>query len=505
MAMPVKISGTGRRRECYEMTVLRTAGSAVWAPRGLACAISVVALSACTDERLSPAPPRAAAWAPGTTLPSAREVAPRGMLDLRGLIHAHSVYSHDACDGEPWDETTGAIDEACFGDFRRDICRVAHDFVMLTDHGDRFSWTEFPDVLLHRPDRGDRLVERAAQPVANWLRCDDGVSPDGAHGDVLVLAGNESAMMPVGLEGHVAETEEARDAIYGTVDATNVAALQAQGAVVLAQHTEDWEPEQLVALGLDGFEMYNLHANTIAGAGGVIELISLLAKGQEIPASDRPHPDLVFLNIVNEDERYLSRWGEVLAGGHQLVTTIGTDCHRNTFPQLLDDGERIDSYRRMMSWMSNHLLVRPEADGGWDDRHLKEALASRRLYGAFEVMGFPEGFDFHAESTAGITEMGDVVTVDGQTHLVAKMPQIRDLDPTVEPPAKTLVLHRAVSGGWEQIAQSTEDLDHPVSVSGAYRVEVRLEPRHLRDALGTFAELADRSFVWIYSNAIFVK
>lgn len=504
MAMPVKISGIGRSAECYEKEVIRTGGSTPWVARGIALAASL-ALPACSDERVSPAPAGPAAWGPGVALPSARDAAPRGMIDLRGLIHAHSVYSHDACDGEPWNEATGAIDEACLGDFRRDVCRVAHDFVMLTDHGDRFSWTEFPDVLLHRPELGDTLVERAAEPVANWLRCENGVSPDAAPGEVLVLAGNESAMMPVGLEGHVAETEEGRDAIYGNVDPTNVAALQAQGAVVLAQHTEDWSPEELVALGFDGFEMYNLHANTIAGAGGVIELISLLAQGEDVPASERPHPDLVFLNIVNEDDRYLSRWGEVLAGGHRLVTTIGTDCHRNTFPQLLDDGERIDSYRRMMSWMSNHLLVRPEADGGWDDRHLKEALAARRLYGAFEVMGFPLGFDFHATSSAGITEMGGTVAVDGETRLTATMPTIRGLDPIAEPPRKRLVLYRAVAGGWEPIAESEGDLDHPVSLSGAYRVEVRLEPRHLRGVLGTFSDLAERSFVWIYSNAIFVE
>ena len=40
----------------------------------------------------------------------------------------------------------------------------------------------------------------------------------------------------------------------------------------------------------------------------------------------------------------------------RAVTTVGTDCHRNTFPQLLPDGERIDSYRRMMLW-TNDVLV----------------------------------------------------------------------------------------------------------------------------------------------------
>lgn len=468
---------------------------------------ALVVGAGCSDEPVVTPPPGPAAggWGPGKALPSARDEGPRNQLDLRGLIHAHSVYSHDACDGEPWDEATDAINEPCFQDFRRDMCRVAHDFVMLTDHGERFSRTEFPESLLYRAERGDELVERAAEPVANWARCEPEDAPEGAYGQVLVLAGNESAMMPVGLEGHVAETQEARSAVYGEATADNVGALQAQGAVVIAQHTEDWTADQLVDLGFDGFEMYNLHANTITGAGGVFELLGVLAQTADDPEAKRPHPDLVFLNIVNEDERYLSRWADVLSRGHHAVTTVGTDCHQNTFPQLLDDGERIDSYRRMMSWFSNHLLVRPEADGSWDDTHLKEALGSGRLYGAFEVMGFPIGFDFHGESEGKVVEMGGVLSLASDTRLVGTMPSVRDLDPSAEAPAKELVLYRAEPDGWLELTRSDGDIDFAVDAPGAYRVEVRMQPRHLRGELAMFADLADESFVWIYGNAIFVE
>jgi hypothetical protein len=43
-----------------------------------------------------------------------------------------------------------------------------------------------------------------------------------------------------------------------------------------------------------------------------------------------------------------------------------------------------------------------------------------------------------------------------------------------------------------------------VASPGAYRVEVRMRPQHLRANLGSFAELADSDFVWIYGNAIYV-
>ncbi len=458
----------------------------------------------CGDSSGDPSgTPGPSGWQPGTVLPSG-DVTLRGLRDVRGVIHAHSVYSHDACDGAPRSEVDDSIDEACFDDFRRDVCRVAHDFVMLTDHGESFSRSEFPDTLLYRADRGDALIERDGTPVANRAACDPADLPAAMAGDAaahatLVMAGNESAMLPVGLEGHVAATEAERDAIYGTASADNVALLKAAGAVVLAQHTEDWTSEQLSTLGFDGFEMYNLHANTITGAGGVFELLGELAQTED--PSELPHPDLVFLNIVNEDPRYLDRWAEVLAAGGRAVTTMGTDCHRNTFATELSDGERIDSYRRMMLWFSNHLLI----DGALDDVALKEALRQGRLYGAFEVLGYPEGFDYHAQAGGDVVEMGGEAALSGGVVLEAAMPAVRELDPDGPQPIIHLRLLRAGAGGWVEVDDVSGDLRHEVSEAGAYRVEVRMQPAHLERSLGVIADLAGQDFVWIYSNPIYVR
>src|SRR5690606_23661334 len=113
----------------------------------------------------------------------------------------------------------------------------------------------------------------------------------------------------------------------------------------------------------------------------------------------------------------------------------------------LPDGERIDSYRRMMMWMSNHLLVRPDAGGAWDDRALKEALSGGRLYGAFEVLGYPEGFDFHAEAGVAIGEMGDELALGaGPVELVVRQPRVRALDPQLPAPELTLRILVAEEG-----------------------------------------------------------
>ncbi|MBW2456261.1 MAG: hypothetical protein JRI68_17210, partial [Deltaproteobacteria bacterium] len=135
-----------------------------------------------------PEPSGPGGWTPGTYLQSIEGTSLRDMQDVRGVIHAHSVYSHDACDGEPRDEQTGEINQPCFDDLRRGLCTSRHDFLMLTDHPDSFEETEFPEVLLYRPDRGDELVERGGQDVANWAACPEDAPPQ------LIMAGTEGGM-----------------------------------------------------------------------------------------------------------------------------------------------------------------------------------------------------------------------------------------------------------------------------------------------------------------------
>lgn len=449
------------------------------------------AFFACSSED-TPGAKSSGGWAPGAVYATARAPAERGLLDRRGLIHAHSVYSHDACDGEPRDDA-GVVNAPCLEDFRKGLCASRHDFVMLTDHKDSFSSAEFPASLLYDASRGDQLLERDGQPVASWLACPEG-------DPALVIAGTESAFMPVGIERHVAATRADRDAVYGAKTPEAIEKLKAVGAVVLLQHTEDWTVAELTDLPIDGFEMYNLHANTIIGAGAAIGLIADLKEPELLP-----HPDLVMLPIWSEDKRYLQAWGSALAAGRRRVTTLGTDCHRNTFKDLLPDGERIDSYRRMMGWFSNHLLVKPDAQGGFGDLELKEALKSGRLYGAFEVLGFPEGFDFHAKTSSGIAEMGSEVALADAPELWTRLPRVQSLDSSVPRPDFVVRLLRAKSGGWDVVAETAEDLSHVPSEPGAYRVEVRMKPRHLKQHLSSYADLVDEDFVWIYSNALYVK
>jgi hypothetical protein len=194
----------------------------------------------------------------------------------------------------------------------------------------------------------------------------------------------------------------------------------------------------------------------------------------------------------------------VLASGAKRVTTMATDCHRNSFPAILPDGERVDSYRRMMQWFSNHLLVKADAQGHWDDRSLKDALRKGRLYGAFEVFGYPLGFDYHAEQGGAVHEMGEEVSLAQNPSLKVAMPKIDALDPSKEAPELRIRILRAKDGGWDVAAEKDAALTFAPTLPGVYRAEVRITPKHLRAYLSTYSAQADRDFPWIYSNAIYV-
>ena len=74
----------------------------------------------------------------------------RGRSVRRGLIHLHSPYSHDACDGEGLPD--GAVDAQCLADLRAGLCTTAMDFAYLTDHPAHAAEQDYKDLLLMNPN-----------------------------------------------------------------------------------------------------------------------------------------------------------------------------------------------------------------------------------------------------------------------------------------------------------------------------------------------------------------
>lgn len=480
------------------LTLLPLVGCEARAPSEDAAAVSDDAgldASASAREDAGPPPPP---WPSGL---AALDATRRDFQLRRAIVHLHSPLSHDACDGEGW--VDGAlVDTACFDHLRSAACTLHMDTLWLTDHAPHVEEPGFEAAhWASRP--GDELVRSEAGDViaARWA-CED------AH-RVLVMVGSENELMPVGLLRHpsldpAVLADPARlGAIYDADGAAAAAVFREAGALVLYAHTEGHTLEQLRGTQPDGIEIYNTHANVDPNIReehlglGRLDYAPMLFRFTN--AAHRLEPDLALLSFLSENDNALVKWDTLLSEGARVFGTGGCDAHENTFTMEMPDGERGDSYRRMMYWHTHHLLVRGEGRDA-----MMEALGHGRFYLTFEALGTPVGFDFVGTDPLGATcEMGD--TCAAGTTLRVVRPSLPAGFPSDPPPRIELRILRAAEGGAVEVARGTDDrLEHVTETVGAYRAEVRIVPEHARPYLGAFADELVREVPWIYSNPIYV-
>lgn len=406
--------------------------------------------------------------------------APRGYRVARGLIHMHSVFSHDACDGEPLAED-GTPNAACHARFRAGMCHNRHDFVLMTDHPDSVEERTLLEALYHHP--GDRLEQLDGAPVANMINCPDG------H-EVLLTAGAEGDMMPVMFRS-MPPPGSLRDR-----SPEGLARLRATGALLFQAHMERFDGPTAETWALDGQEIYNIHANLDPNGATLAEVMPdvarLLGAGLE-----GPHPDLWFVGIFRPGTAAMATWEWTIAR-QRMLGFAGSDTHENVpLPIDTGDGERIESYRRIGGWFSNRVLI----EGPPSYPALREALVAGRLYVVFDALGSPDGFDLRAESADGaVLEMG------GEADW-AEGWRVRVEPPST--PAGATVTTRLIQVTIEGRATLAESTDAPLDVEppgpGAYRVEVWVTPEHLRGELGRLAEVYVAPRLWIYSNPVYLR
>jgi hypothetical protein len=448
--------------------------------------LAVIFVSACSGSNNQPtdggldAGPTHDPW---TVVASSELPSPRGWVTVRGIVHAHSPYSHDACDGEPFIE--GVRNEQCFEECRFGMCDTRQDFVFMTDHDDLYAYYEYPEVLLYKD--GDTLIERDGKPVANRINCGDG------H-EVILAAGTESGMMPIGIEYHLGDTPQERETAYNDESEEGILALQAAGALVFLQHTEGWEIDTILNLPIDGIECYNLHFNLLDNWGVALQLALAMDEDPESVGTI----ELAFLAIFKENQADMLRWSQAVMQ-KPMPAVLATDSHRNVFDNPSPDGERLDSFRRMMHWFSNYVLV---PAGPLDDAVLKQAIAKGRMYGAFDCMGYPQGFDFYAVGSQDY-EMGDQIPAGESVTLHLSIPTVFRLDPDGPAPVISGRILKANDGEWEEVSSGDADLAYTAG-PGVYRAEIHMVPEHLRPWVGPITEEFVKEAVWIYSNPIYV-
>ncbi len=456
-----------------------------------------LAVAGCGDD--GAAPPDATAlpaWQPGLP-PAAVMGVRRGLTPARGIIHLHSAYSHDACDGNP--RPGGVPDEVCITRLRAALCATRMDHAALTDHDATMADEDFETLFLARG--ADEWVRDAGgAPIASRLAC-----PDGHR--VLVTVGAENPIMPIMLDRHVTGTVAERHDLYNGADARSVAAFRDAGATIWIPHTESRTTPELLELAPDGIEIYNLHANLDPDIRR--DFLGLPADGAFTAAlafagmdADGPEPDLALLSFLSPSTPALARWDELLGRGLHVAGSAGTDAHENSLPIILRDGERGDSYRRLLRWFANVALVASPAD----PVELEAAVREGRGFVAFEMLGTPVGFDVRAVAGATVTELGGTVAVDAGATLEVTVPGVFELSPMLPAPTiRARILRVDSTGTTEVAAGSGPTLSVPLDRVGAYRVEVAMTPLHLGPYLRRLGPThAQREAPWLYSNPVYV-
>lgn len=436
------------------------------------------------------APAEAIAWDPGQ--PDISGCAVRDLRDYRAIVHVHSHHSHDACDGDP--QPNGVPDEACLQDLRDALCVTRIDVAFTTDHPVHATEATIEEMLLIRGD--DKPVLGAGgTPIANWMTCASGHR-------VLLLPGVESGeMMPLGLEAHVPDA-------YGTSSPASFQQIKDAGALAWVAHTESRDVAELATLALDGLEFYQLHANVdpdiredylgLDPSGFLTDAAPFFFGADPVPA-----PDLAPLGFLLPNEPAITAL-ETLGQTQRLTISAGTDAHQNVLPNKAADGERVDSYRRMIRWFNNRIrLAEPLTPAS-----AKAALRAGNNHIVFEVFGTPIDFDFHANAGSELTEMGAEVSLSTGLTLVAALPRLDPRSPqSAEAPGIEGRLYRATAEGRSLLHTWTDgEFSLEVPGPGVYRVEVWITPRHLAPYLGDVApNYVEKQLPWIYSGAIFVR
>ncbi len=456
-------------------------------------ALAACLLFACGDNGGGDdAPVELPPWDP--TLPVARELGDaRGLVPARGIIHLHSPYSHDACDGDPRDDD-GVPNEPCLQDLRAALCTTHVDFAALTDHDDTMADEDFTTLYSMRGT--DTAVMAGDDQIASQITCADGHV-------VSITIGGENELMPIMLDRHVPGTIAERHAIYNDETGTAAAVFREAGGLSWVAHTESKSLELLRAAA-DGIEVYNLHANIdpdirrdFLGLDPDDALVEAAEFADTNPG--HPEPDLAMLAFLTPNQPAIEKWHTLLGEGRKIPVSNGSDAHQNAIPVTFADGERGDSYRRVMRWFSNIALVTDPTD----PEAVQSALAAGRMFTLFEILGTPIGFDVTA--TGGI-ELGGTAAVGDSLRVT--LPAVRNLDPVLPAPEiRARVIHIAPGGTATEVAAGSEaELVVPLDAAGAYRVELLIVPHHLGPYLHDLGpDLAAAELPWIYASPIYVE
>jgi hypothetical protein len=389
-----------------------------------------------------------------------------------------------------------------------------------------------------------------------------------AH-DIVVTVGYEGTHdMAGGLHSHFADGDleglSFADESTTLPEAQSaVAAIHEVKGLSLNAHSEedDITVQRLVDVGIDAMEIYNIHANfktivgmSAKGATGNIGRVLELDKFLGDPALS-PHPDLALMVMLDVQPEAAFTKFQAVNAQRRVTAVVGNDVHQNVNldgfctpggsfesmceglaeaypnlvkmlkkggPVMLADGRRIDDYTRALRWISNHSLLPADTATADLAEATKAAIAAGRTWAVFDALGDPEGLDWLAQNmkTGQWVEAGATVPLGSALWLrlptaCKPMPwapwQVAD---TLLPGQETQVIAHVwriepgqaeakkfvtVTGQWGSSVKIVPDQP------GRYHVELRIVPRHLRTALKTLGDFADKEQRWAVGNVIEIQ
>jgi hypothetical protein len=397
-------------------------------------------------------PGEAAAW---QALRAQRQPVPdpAGWKEYRGILHSHSLLSHDC--------------EVPFEEILRALQTAGLDFICLSDH----------------------CIANRAETDRQWR---------GIHGGKLFIPGFEmkEGIMPFGLAPGTVLSNS-------TPSGELARQIAEHGGLLFYAHPEEsreWDRPELT-----GMEIYNLHSDFKR----LLHPWTVLAPN--LLVNQRQYPELVMRLLFQRPSEFLRRWDDLNRTRH-LTGIAGNDCHQNTglraiytasdtirwedtSPKTLAETKlngltrplarllwgplatnrvlfrvQLDPYERTARFVNTHVLARELSEPA-----ILDALRAGRVFIGFDLMADSAGFRWLASSPTGSATMGETMPFSQETVLRALAPL---------PCRFTLVKDGNVVG-----RQQGRAADWTPSGPGKYRVEAEL--------------LVRREWVpWVYANPI---
>ena len=234
--------------------------------------------------------------------------------------------------------------------------------------------------------------------------------------------------------------------------------------------------------GLDGIEVINL--KSVWQHAWLTRKVSFLWSILVYPFN----ADLAFLRLYSEPVDEISLWDQLLAR-RRTTGFAGTEATAKT-ASIGSFYLRFPSYQTTFNLISNHVLLRSELTGDFDNdkRKIMTALARGQFYMALDVLGSTKGFTYYAQDGDRVEPIGSTV----KWHKGLKLEIRLGRKPKV--PFEMYLLR----DGQRVLSENSTSGEYSVSGPGVYRVVVRVIPT---------LPLPDgrRWIPWIYTNPIYVK